>query len=56
VVLISSELDELMEISDRIGVMYNGQLVADMPRTEVDPEALGDLMLGGVRRPRRVPA
>jgi simple sugar transport system ATP-binding protein len=56
VVLISSELDELMEISDRIGVMYNGQLVADMPRIEADPEALGDLMLGGVRRSRRVPA
>jgi simple sugar transport system ATP-binding protein len=56
VVLISSELDELMEISDRIGVMYNGQLVADMLRIEADPEALGDLMLGGVRRSRRVPA
>jgi simple sugar transport system ATP-binding protein len=56
VVLISSELDELMEISDRIGVMYNGQLVADMPRSEADLGALGDLMLGGVRRSRRVPA
>lgn len=56
VVLISSELDELMEISDRIGVMYNGQLVASMPRAEADLEALGDLMLGGVRRSRRAPA
>ena len=56
VVLISSELDELMEISDRIGVMYNGQLVAAMPRVEADLGALGDLMLGGVRRSRRVPA
>jgi general nucleoside transport system ATP-binding protein len=54
VVLISSELDELMEISDRIGVMYNGQLVAAMPRVEAELEALGDLMLGGVRRSRRV--
>jgi simple sugar transport system ATP-binding protein len=56
VVLISSELDELMEISDRIGVMYNGQLVAVMPRAEADLGTLGDLMLGGVRRSRRVPA
>ena len=56
VVLISSELDELMEISDRIGVMYNGRLVAVMPRAEADPEVLGDLMLGGVRRSRRVSA
>jgi ABC-type uncharacterized transport system ATPase subunit len=56
VVLISSELDELMEVSDRIGVMYNGQLVAVMPRAEADLELLGDLMLGGVRRQRRVQA
>jgi general nucleoside transport system ATP-binding protein len=56
VVLISSELDELMEVSDRIGVMYNGQLVAIMPRAEADLEFLGDLMLGGARRQRRVPA
>ena len=56
VVLISSELDELMEISDRIGVMYNGQLVAVIPRAEADVEMLGDLMLGGAQRPRRVPA
>jgi simple sugar transport system ATP-binding protein len=56
VVLISSELDELMEISDRIGVMFNGQLVAVMPRADADLEMLGDLMLGGAQRPRRVPA
>jgi general nucleoside transport system ATP-binding protein len=56
VVLISSELDELMEVGDRIGVMYNGQLVAVMPRAEADLELLGDLMLGGVKRQRRVPA
>jgi general nucleoside transport system ATP-binding protein len=56
VVLISSELEELMEVSDRIGVMYNGQLVAVMPRAEAGLELLGDLMLGGARRQRRVPA
>jgi energy-coupling factor transporter ATP-binding protein EcfA2 len=38
VVLISSELDELMEISDRIGVIYNGELVAVIPRAEADLE------------------
>jgi simple sugar transport system ATP-binding protein len=56
VVLIASELDELLEISDRIGVMYNGQLVAVMPRAEADPETLGNLMLGGSRRPRKATA
>ena len=56
VVLISSELDELLEISDRIGVMYNGRLVAVVPRAEADAETLGDLMLGGTRRARKVTA
>ncbi len=46
VLLISSELDELMEISDRIGVMYNGRLVASFARDEADPETIGRLMLG----------
>jgi simple sugar transport system ATP-binding protein len=54
--LISSELDELLEISDRIGVMYNGQLVAVMPKSAADPEMLGHLMLGGAVRDEMVPA
>jgi simple sugar transport system ATP-binding protein len=54
VVLISSEMDELLEICDRIGVMYNGELVAVMPRADADLETLGNLMLGGTRTPRQV--
>ena len=46
VVLISSEIEELLEVSDRIGVMYNGELVAVMPRSQATPEVLGELMLG----------
>ena len=44
-----------MEISDRIGVMYNGRLVAVMPRAEADAETLGALIIGGARR-AKVPA
>ncbi|HKG25998.1 MAG TPA: ATP-binding cassette domain-containing protein, partial [Thermomicrobiales bacterium] len=47
VLLISSELDELLAISDRIGVIYNGQLLAIFPRDEADLERIGHLMLGG---------
>lgn len=50
IVLISSELDELLHVSDRIGVMYNGRLVAVMPRDEANPERLGRLMLGGANQ------
>jgi simple sugar transport system ATP-binding protein len=49
VLLISSELDELLEISDRIGVMYNGELVAVFPRGQYDLEIIGRLMLSGKR-------
>lgn len=46
ILLISSELDEIMEISDRIGVMYNGRLLDIIDRAEADVEAIGRLMLG----------
>ncbi|HEU5434184.1 MAG TPA: heme ABC transporter ATP-binding protein, partial [Thermomicrobiales bacterium] len=46
VLLISSELDELLDISDRIGVMYGGRLVGVLDRTEATAERLGRLMLG----------
>ena len=46
VVLISSEIEELLEVSDRIGVMYNGELIAILPRAQATPEALCELMLG----------
>ncbi|MCC6315089.1 MAG: ATP-binding cassette domain-containing protein, partial [Thermomicrobiales bacterium] len=47
VLLISSELDEIFEISDRIGVMYGGELVGIFPRAEANVEEIGRLMLGG---------
>ena len=56
VLLISSELDELLEISDRIGVMYNGRMIAVMPRAEADLATLGHLMLGGSGQRQRIPA
>lgn len=46
VLLISSELDEIMVLSDRIGVMYNGQLLEASPQDRADRETIGRLMLG----------
>ncbi|MFQ5794431.1 MAG: ABC transporter ATP-binding protein [Candidatus Bipolaricaulia bacterium] len=46
ILLISSDLDEILEMSDRIGVMYNGQLLAVLPATEADRETIGRLILG----------
>ena len=47
VLLISSELDEILEISDRIGVIYNGEIVETFDRARIDRETIGQLMLSG---------
>lgn len=49
VLLISSELDEITKLSDRILVMYNGKIVAEYRRGEVDDHTLGLAMCGGVQ-------
>lgn len=47
VLLVSAELDEVLALSDTIGVIYKGKLVAIMPRAEATREKLGLLMTGG---------
>ncbi len=46
VLLISSDLDELMKLSDRILVMYQGQFVGEMSQAHFDEMKLGQLMTG----------
>ncbi len=46
ILLVSSELDELVEFCDRIGVMAGGRLVDVLPRGRADRVTLGRLMLG----------
>ncbi len=48
VLLISSELSEIMELSDRIYVMYGGKINGEFKRGRVKEEELGLLMVGGV--------
>lgn len=50
VLLISTELDEILALSDRIVVMYQGQVVATVPTSDVTREELGLFMAGGRRR------
>ena len=44
--LISEDLDELLALSDRIAVMYEGRLMAVMDRAEATLARLGLLMAG----------
>ena len=46
VLLVSAELTEILGLSDRILVMYEGRIVADMPRSQASEEKLGLLMAG----------
>ena len=46
VLLVSAELDEIMSLSDRIAVMYQGQIMAEVPAEEATREQLGLLMAG----------
>jgi len=46
VLLISSEIEELIELSDRILVMYRGSIVGEMKAGEIDMHRLGMLMGG----------
>jgi ABC-type uncharacterized transport system ATPase subunit len=46
VLLVSSELDEILALSDRILVMYEGRLVAEFGRGQVSEQELG-LKMGG---------
>ena len=46
VLLVSLELDEVMDISDRIIVIYEGRLVANLNPAELSIEELGLYMSG----------
>ncbi len=52
--LISEDLDELLALSDRIAVMYEGEIVGILPARGADPEQIG-LLMAGVRTADSVP-
>jgi len=47
VLLVSFELDEILNLSDRIAVIYNGKIVDVLDRKDADEKKLGYLMAGG---------
>ena len=53
VLLVSAELDEVLEISDRIAVMYRGRIVGEFDGRTADKNEVGLLMAtGGEERPQ----
>lgn len=46
VLLISADLDEIMSLSDRIGVIYKGRILKQFDRSEATKESVGFYMTG----------
>ncbi|WP_233567877.1 ABC transporter ATP-binding protein [Cohnella faecalis] len=46
VLLLSEDLDEVLQLSDRVLVMYNGRIVGEMSGDEADRETIGMYMAG----------
>ncbi len=47
ILLVSAELSEILALADRILVMYEGRVVAELPRDRADEAVLGLYMAGG---------
>ncbi|HEU4573224.1 MAG TPA: ABC transporter ATP-binding protein, partial [Candidatus Limnocylindrales bacterium] len=52
ILLVSAELDEILELSDRIAVMYRGEIVAVLDGRTADKNEVGLLMATGGRERR----
>lgn len=50
VLLVSADLDEVLTMSDRVGIMYNGSIVKEFVPGELEPEEIGEYMLGASRK------
>lgn len=46
VLVISEDLDEVVELADRVLVLYRGAIVGDLAGAEISPERIGRLMAG----------
>ena len=53
VLLVSAELDEILSLSDRVAVMYTGQIIDTVPIDDADRERIG-LLMAGVKQEKAV--
>jgi ABC-type uncharacterized transport system ATPase subunit len=47
VLLVSADLDEILSLSDRIGVMFKGRIIHELDRAQATREKIGLYMTGG---------
>ena len=53
VLLVSLEMDEVLDVSDRILVMYEGEIVGELDPKKTNPEEMGLYMAGAKRDERK---
>ena len=53
ILLISEDLDEVIQLSDRIIVVLEGEIMGEVPRAEATPQSIG-LLMSGVRQEQSV--
>ncbi|MFZ5651635.1 MAG: ABC transporter ATP-binding protein [Bacillota bacterium] len=46
ILLVSEDLDEILKLSDRVGVMFGGSMIGILPGGGASPEEIGLLMMG----------
>jgi ABC-type sugar transport system ATPase subunit len=51
----SHDLEEILAVADRVLVMFDGRIVADVPVAQADPEMLGEAISGIVSAPPTTP-
>jgi ABC-type uncharacterized transport system ATPase subunit len=56
ILYISSELEEVLTLGDRIAVMHNGRLSVPMPRGQADVTEIGLMMAGVTHTPQNLDA
>ena len=56
VLVVSSELDEILALSDRVIVMNQGRVAGELPIAECNENTLGMLMIGGGHAADAIPA
>lgn len=49
ILLLSEELEELLELSDRVAVIYEGELVGELDSDQADLNTIGLMMTGSLR-------
>lgn len=52
ILLVSDDLEEIMTLSDRVAVMYNGEIMGIVPPTQEQIENIGLMMAGALRLPQ----